>query len=146
LKLFLFNKFQEAASSKLNIASERPKTVKKKQNKLASMSAEAPIDDLLEAARRQDNICNAQRCKIKITLLGQLCSYCNLRYCFEHSMPEVHGCGHQARNDIRQTHLSTHANVKPVYENSSISKEKRPYLERKLQDKIASKEGQRKKK
>jgi ATP-dependent RNA/DNA helicase IGHMBP2 len=110
------------------------------------MNAEASIDELLEVARQQDNICNAQRCKIKITLLGQLCSYCNRRYCFEHSMPEVHGCGQQARKDIRQTHLSTHDNVKPVYENSSISKDKRPYLERKLQDKIASKESQRKKK
>jgi ATP-dependent RNA/DNA helicase IGHMBP2 len=110
------------------------------------MNAEAPIDDLLEAARKQDNICNAQRCKIKITLLGQLCSYCNRRYCFEHSMPEVHGCGHQARKDIRQTHISTHSNINPVYENSSIRKEKRPHLERKLQDKIASKESQRKKK
>jgi len=135
-----------ATSSKLNVAPERSKTVKKKENKLASIDAEAPIDDLLEAARQQDNICNAQRCKAKITLLGQLCSYCNRRYCFEHSMPEVHGCGHQARKDIRQTHISTHTNVKPVYENSSISKDKRPYLERKLQDKIASKESQRKKK
>lgn len=110
------------------------------------MSADAPVDDLLEAARRQDNICNAQRCKMKITLLGQLCSYCNRRYCFEHSMPEVHGCGQQARTDIRQTHISTHANSKPVYENTSINKDKRPYLERKLQDKIASKENQRKRK
>ena len=110
------------------------------------MDAEASVDDLLEAARQQDNICNAQRCKVKITILGQLCSYCNRRYCFEHSMPEVHGCGHQARRDIRQTHISTHTDVKPVYENSSIRKEKRPYLERKLQEKISSKETQRKKK
>ncbi|CAF3385123.1 unnamed protein product [Rotaria socialis] len=134
------------SSSTLNVAPVRPKNVKKKENKLASMNADASIDDLLEVARQQDNICNAQRCKVKITLLGQLCSYCNRRYCFEHSMPEVHGCGHQARKDIRQTHISTHSNLKPVYENSSINKEKRPYLERKLQDKINSKEGQRKKK
>ena len=130
----------------MNVASERPKTVKKKQDKLAGMAADAPIDDLLEAARQQDNVCNAQRCKTKITLLGQLCSYCNRRYCLEHSMPEVHGCGHQARTDIRQTHISTHANSRPVYENTSISKDKRPYLERKLQEKIASKENQRKRK
>ena len=110
------------------------------------MSAETPIDDLLAAARQQDNVCNAQRCKIKITLLGQLCTYCNRRYCFEHSMPEVHGCGHQARKDIRQNHITTHSNPRPVYENNSISKEKRPYLERKLQDKIVTKETQRKKK
>ncbi|CAF3109971.1 unnamed protein product [Rotaria sp. Silwood2] len=140
------NEISEAECSKLNVAPERPKTAKKKENKLASINAEAPIDDLLEAARRQDNICNAHRCKVKITLLGQLCSYCNRRYCFEHSMPEVHGCGHQARKDIRQTHISTHANAKPVYENSSIDKDKRPHLERKLQDKITSKENQRKKK
>ena len=110
------------------------------------MNAEATFDDLLEAARQQDNICNAQRCKIKITLVGQHCSYCNRRYCLEHSMPEVHGCGYQARKDIRQTHISTHVNTKPVYENSTIHKDKRPYLERKLQDKIATKENQRKKK
>ena len=133
-------------STKLNIASERPKTVKKKQDKISAMSDDASFDELLEAARQQDNICQAQRCKAKITLLGQLCSYCNRRYCLEHSMPEVHGCGYQARKDIRQTHIATHSNLKPVYENSSISKDKRPYLERKLQDKIASKETQRKRK
>ena len=110
------------------------------------MDAETPLDDLLDAARQQDNVCNAQRCKMKTTLLEQLCSYCNRRYCFEHSMPEVHGCGHEARRDMRQTHITTHSNVNPVYENSSIRKEKRPYLERKLQEKISSKETQRKKK
>jgi hypothetical protein len=36
--------------------------------------------------------------------------------------------------------------VKPVYPTNEISKEKRPFLERKLQEKIASKETQRKKK
>ena len=110
------------------------------------MDAEAPLDDLLEAARQQDNVCNAQRCKIKITLLGQLCSACNRRYCLEHSMPEVHGCGHQARKEMRQTHLAAHANTIPVYNDPAVSREKRPYLERKLQDKIASKESQRKRK
>lgn len=120
--------------------------MKKKTNKLESMNTEASFDELLEAARQQDNVCNAQRCKIKISLLGQLCSYCNRRYCFEHSTPEVHGCGHQARTDMRQTHISTHSNVRPVYENSTIHKDKRPYLERKLQEKINSKETQRKKK
>jgi hypothetical protein len=34
------------------------------------MDSNAPIDDLLEADRQQDKICNAQKCKIKITLLG----------------------------------------------------------------------------
>ncbi|CAF1230518.1 unnamed protein product [Adineta ricciae] len=140
------NSASETSSSKLNVAPERPKTVKKKTSKLESMNTEASFDELLEAARQQDNVCNAQRCKIKISLLGQLCSYCNRRYCFEHSMPEVHGCGHQARTDMRQTHISTHSNVRPVYENSTISKDKRPYLERKLQEKINSKETQRKKK
>ncbi|UJR28820.1 hypothetical protein I4U23_010044 [Adineta vaga] len=140
------NETSNIASSKLNVAAEHPKTVKKKSNKLESLNSETSFDDLLEAARQQDNVCNAQRCKIKITLLGQLCSYCNRRYCFEHSMPEVHGCGHQARTDIRQTHIATHSNVRPVYENSTINKDKRPYLERKLQDKINSKESQRKKK
>lgn len=110
------------------------------------MSADATVDELLEAARQQDNVCNAQRCKMKISLLGQLCSYCNRRYCFEHSMPEVHGCGNQARSDMRKTHLAANSNPKPVYDNPSVSKEKRPYLERKLQEKIATKEGQRKKK
>lgn len=130
----------------MNIGPERAKTSKKKENKLMSMDADASLDDLLQAAQQQDNVCNAQRCKMKISLLGQTCSFCNRRYCFEHSMPEVHGCGDQARKEMRKTHLTTHSNPKPVYENSTISKDKRPYLERKLQEKINSKETQRKKK
>ena len=110
------------------------------------MSADASVDELLEAAQRQDNVCNAQRCQKKITLLGQLCSVCNRRFCFEHSMPEVHGCGGQARQEMRRTHLTANSNAKPVFPSNEVPKEKRPYLERKLQEKIASKETQRKKK
>ncbi|CAF3701855.1 unnamed protein product [Rotaria sp. Silwood1] len=64
------NQTSEKNSSKLNIASEHPKTVKKKANKLSLMDSNAPIDDLLEADHQQDNICNAQKWKIKIILLG----------------------------------------------------------------------------
>ncbi|CAF3706938.1 unnamed protein product [Rotaria sp. Silwood1] len=64
------NQTSEKNSPKLNIASEHPKTVKKKANKLSLMDSNAPIDDLLEADHQQDNICNAQKCKIKIILLG----------------------------------------------------------------------------
>ncbi|CAF4642968.1 unnamed protein product, partial [Rotaria sp. Silwood2] len=54
----------------INEKFQHPKTVKKKANKLLSMDSNAPIDDLLEADHQQDNICNAQKCKIKIILLG----------------------------------------------------------------------------
>ncbi|CAF1122451.1 unnamed protein product [Rotaria sordida] len=64
------NQTSEKNSPKLNIASKYPKTVKKKANKSSSMDSNAPIDDLLEADHQQDNICNAQKCKIKIILLG----------------------------------------------------------------------------
>ncbi len=43
-------------------------------------------------------------------------------------MPEVHGCGHQVCRYIRQNHISTYSNIKPVHENSSINNEKRPLL------------------
>lgn len=125
----------------MNVAIERPKTVKKKENKIEKANADASFDELLEAARQQDNICNAQRCKVKITILGQTCSYCNRRYCLEHSMPEVHGCGDRARREIRQTHLASSQTA-----SASVPERKRPYLERKLQEKITSKENQRKKK
>ncbi|CAF0979126.1 unnamed protein product [Didymodactylos carnosus] len=130
-----------------SVSSKKQKQSHVPPSRLLTIDKSADFDTIIEAARQHDNICNYQKCKIKITLLGQLCSYCNHRFCFEHSMPEVHGCGQTARKDMRSAHLSAHSNPTPVYSNSQpIKKEKRPYLERKLQSKIAEKETDRKKK
>ena len=48
--------------------------------------------------------CNVPTCKKKITLHGQICSYCNIGFCLSHcsieghQCPNANNCREQARN------------------------------------------------
>ena len=46
-----------------------------------------------------------KKCKTKIAAsfgLGVQCDHCRLRFCMNHGLPEVHGCGDAARKAARQ--------------------------------------------
>ena len=73
----------------------------KKKNK-GNSEAEEDIDKLLSTFDKIDNVCNHQGCKTKIATLGVQCDFCRLRFCIGHGLPEVHGCGEEARKAARQ--------------------------------------------
>jgi predicted nucleic acid binding AN1-type Zn finger protein len=51
------------------------------------------------------NRCNASRCNKKITLIGQICPYCNIVFCLSHCSIEGHQCpnAHNCREQARYT-------------------------------------------
>eukprot|EP00095_Tigriopus_kingsejongensis_P010403 maker-scaffold1716_size30199-snap-gene-0.9 protein:Tk10403 transcript:maker-scaffold1716_size30199-snap-gene-0.9-mRNA-1 annotation:"dna-binding protein smubp-2" len=77
---------------------------KKKKAKSAGKAAddEQDIDKLLERFSKLDKMCNHEKCKAKIATLGVNCEFCRVRFCLEHSLPEIHGCGSAARSAARQ--------------------------------------------
>ena len=49
--------------------------------------------------------CNVPSCKKKITLIGQICPYCNIGFCLSHCRIEDHQCpnAHHCRKQERDT-------------------------------------------
>ncbi|NXN97066.1 SMBP2 protein, partial [Rhinopomastus cyanomelas] len=72
------------------------------KGQVAASGAEEDLDALIAAAVHADSACGFPRCRAGAAVLGQLCPHCHRRYCFDHHVPEVHGCGAQAKAQARQ--------------------------------------------
>ena len=73
-----------------------------KIKKTKASKEEEDIDRLLESFNKLDTVCNAEKCKANVATLAQTCKFCRLRFCFNHGMPEIHGCGDAAKSAARQ--------------------------------------------
>jgi hypothetical protein len=60
-------------------------------------------DALLDAMLERGKRCAFERCKRPTHATGTTCRHCNLRFCYEHGLPEEHGCGDAVRAAARQT-------------------------------------------
>lgn len=106
---------------------------------------EKDIDDVLSEFRKLDNVCNYATCKTGISLMGQLCLFCQRRFCLSHHLPEIHGCGDAIRRQARSVTLKQgfvapgSLPVKPKV----IETAKRAHLQRKLEKKLEDMSTQR---
>lgn len=75
------------------------------------------------------------RCKKSVTMLGSICRFCNLKFCYDHAQPEVHGCGDAVRAFERsrfQTQMAA-----PSKDNApKLTADKRKLLQKKLEKKV----------
>ncbi|XP_072015866.1 DNA-binding protein SMUBP-2-like [Amphiura filiformis] len=131
-------KIHEEKLQKAKRQQAKRKIDKSKQKQALENTKEEDFDKLIAMAKKADNVCNYRKCKEKITALGQLCEFCNKRYCFSHHIPEVHGCGDMARAKARQI-----TRQQKVVTPGSGKKEKKvdpahkAHLERKLDAKLS---------
>ena len=77
-----------------------------RSSKLKHKDSVTELDALLAEVTLADNTCNFPQCSKHINLIGFQCKFCKTRYCMEHSLAEVHGCGDaaklQARKDLER--------------------------------------------
>lgn len=59
------------------------------------------LDTLLAEVALADSTCKFPQCPKKVNLLGILCQFCKKRFCMEHNLAEVHGCGDAAKGKSR---------------------------------------------
>ncbi|XP_072193027.1 DNA-binding protein SMUBP-2 [Excalfactoria chinensis] len=113
----------------------------------ADSALEEDIDALISAAIKADNTCSFPHCKASVTTLGQICPYCNRRYCFSHHIPEVHSCGDKAKAHARQW-ISREGVLYPGSgpKDKSLDPTKRAHLQRRLDKKLGDLTNQRKSK
>ncbi|XP_050417004.1 DNA-binding protein SMUBP-2 [Patella vulgata] len=95
------------------------------------------LDALLETVSKLDKRCAFPKCKELTLTLGQTCDFCSSRFCFHHYIPEVHGCGDQARSAARKTLVREGV----IYRGSGVpdrkpDPEKKAHLQKKLDKRL----------
>lgn len=73
-----------------------------KKKKTQPTNSEDDLDSLLAEMTLSDSICNYANCRKKVNMIGLRCQFCGRRYCMEHGIPEVHGCGEEAKRYARK--------------------------------------------
>lgn len=48
------------------------------------------LEEVLKDVKKVDETCDYIGCKQKTNLMGHTCTFCNHRYCYKHSLPEIH--------------------------------------------------------
>lgn len=136
----------QPSTSKQKVKSVQPKskTKKTKSEKTVERVDEEDFDSLIEAAMRENKSCAFVKCKQSTATLGQNCEFCSGRFCLQHHIPEVHGCGNAARSHARQ--MISREGV--LYRGSGIPDKKtnptkRAHLQRKLDKKLTELSGER---
>ncbi|XP_048112394.1 DNA-binding protein SMUBP-2 [Alosa alosa] len=111
----------------------------------AAATADSDFDTLIDAVVKAERVCGFVKCKASVLTLGQLCIHCNRQFCLSHHIPEVHGCGDQAKAHARMR-ISKEG---VLYAGSgqkdkSMDPNKKAYLQRKLDSKLKDMSSQRK--
>ncbi|PHJ22714.1 r3h domain-containing protein [Cystoisospora suis] len=92
---------QETGAASLD-TSRMSKSRNKKKKDMCTVDED--IDALLETITKEDWTCHYSegKCKASTKVLGRVCPFCQKRFCFSHSMPEIHGCGNAAAVHARK--------------------------------------------
>lgn len=81
----------------------RKKRSKKQSNQTETKVLDGDDDEVLEAAIKENKRCAFKGCKKPVVTFNMWCSYCNSKFCSEHFLAEVHGCGDAAKASARRT-------------------------------------------
>ena len=108
-----------------------------RQSLLSKVDKEDGFDAIISAAMKDNTRCLFKKCKASITTLGQRCDFCSHVYCLSHHIPEVHGCGGQAKRHAQAMIVKDGV----LYRGSGRPSKKpdpnkKAYLERKLHKKL----------
>ena len=110
---------------------------KKTAAALAKVDAD-DFDGLISAVQNMDSKCHFKKCKQSTLMLSQTCMFCRQRFCYAHGMPEIHGCGDEAKLEARQVVIKEgilfRGNTVP---SKKIDPDKRAHLQRKLDKKLS---------
>eukprot|EP00039_Didymoeca_costata_P015827 m.274218 g.274218 ORF g.274218 m.274218 type:complete len:1007 (-) comp16286_c0_seq6:4357-7377(-) len=77
-----------------------------KMKESGQKETEEEVDALLDFMADKMKRCQASDCRVNVELMGELCGHCQKKYCYQHCLPEVHGCGDAARHTRRSTAAS----------------------------------------
>lgn len=70
-------------------------------------------------------------------MMGSVCRFCKLKFCYTHAMPEIHGCGDAIR-EFERTQFTQQMRA-PVSDKKPLTADKRKLLKKKLEEKVTEK-------
>lgn len=88
-------------SSVPQAAFKPPEKQAKPKPSVSKQQGEEDFDKLLASFTKLDSQCAYDACKQSVRTLGQTCQCCKKIYCLSHHIPEVHGCGEEAKRRAR---------------------------------------------
>jgi ATP-dependent RNA/DNA helicase IGHMBP2 len=89
-----------STSTNFNATTSKTKNDKIKKNPIENAKTD-DFDELLDLFQKSNNVCNFKGCKVLVKTLGQNCEFCSNRFCLQHSLAEIHGCGDEAKKAAR---------------------------------------------
>ncbi len=109
---------------------------------------EEDLDSLIAEMKQSDSVCSYAECKKSTSMLGSRCEFCCSRFCMSHTVPEIHGCGLEAKRKARERMRRESERPRGFNGDKGLNATKRGQLQRKLENKIEdlSSDRQRKKK
>lgn len=130
--------------SRMQDATKQPQKKKKLtkrgkvEDKVGEGEEEDDFDELISKVMASDRTCSFEKCGEKLhTALagfGGPCPFCKRGFCFKHALPEVHGCGEEARAHARAAwHRSRGGTVAPAH----TKPEKRAQVQKALGKQLA---------
>jgi predicted nucleic acid binding AN1-type Zn finger protein len=102
---------------------------------------ESNLNEVLKEVTKIDNTCKYGRCKEKTSLMGVNCEFCSERFCFKHSLPEIHGCSEKVKKKERDDFLHPKVDTR-----SMKAKEEHDKSKKKLDIKLKQMEVERRQK
>ncbi|KAL4145980.1 hypothetical protein PRNP1_011853 [Phytophthora ramorum] len=121
---------------------------KKKKGQAKTVNT-APVDELkdgedelgfLTRQASKSSSCafqSSSRCKKSTTMLGSVCKFCKLKFCYDHALPEVHGCGDAVRKFERAA-FQQQATRSAAAPKKKLTGDKRKLLKKKLEEKVSA--------
>ncbi|KAJ8344229.1 hypothetical protein SKAU_G00315580 [Synaphobranchus kaupii] len=137
----------QSSSASAQSSKNSKRSAKGKGHSKAESTESVLVDDdfdaLINAVVKADSVCASAKCKASVLTLGQLCRYCNRRYCLSHHIPEVHGCGDLAKAHAR-IGRSRDAALHATGGKKALDPNKKAHLQRRLDTKLKDLATQRK--
>ena len=99
-------KSRSCANASVTQSSKKSGIAAGKQRKSRKKTTPVPVEDDLDALLAEMTLAASQccygRCTRTTNLIRIRCMFCHKGFCVEHSIPEVHGCGEEAKKHARK--------------------------------------------
>ncbi|KYR02964.1 AN1-type zinc finger-containing protein [Tieghemostelium lacteum] len=109
------NKSKKKKKSKPKTTTTTTTTVPSSKPKAKVKSADELLKefDSIEIPKEIDlKVCGMKVCGKNVEVLGRVCQFCSRKYCTQHALYEIHGCGERAKAKARDDWFKEHANAK----------------------------------
>lgn len=111
--------------------------LKNKNEDLKEAVNSKDVDEIIQKVKAIDFTCSFTKCKNRTKDFAIDCKFCSGRFCTNHGLPEIHGCGEAVRREERR---------KMLHPEPKLSQDKHSQAQTKLNMKLKQMQAERKSK